>query len=211
MNEIKELFILMSGRGDNKSVFTELLISENGSQKYNLLYTRLCVLLTLMYDAESDKLNWLKKEFNQLVDITSTVFAEEDEEFNSLYAQSGFKFDAIPYYFEQKDYKDCFDLASFVINLFHETDFIIDQARIINLMCCSTAMFTALKKNQDTLNLLVLVAEYFYKLDIADGTFMHNVNCYITFECTPEEIEWMKEASPVYFGSFYDEKRSIDD
>lgn len=211
MNDIKNKLQLMSGRTNPKSAFQDLIISPNGPQKYSILHKELCEFFITLYDKEIDKLDWLKKEFNQMVDITSIVFAEEDEEFNSLYAQSGFKFDAIPYYFEEKEYKDCFDLALFIINLFHETDTIQGKARIINFMCCSSAVFTALKKNQDTLNLLVLIAESFYKFDVANGTFMLNVNYYITFECTPEEIEWMKKASPVYFGSFYDEKRSIDD
>lgn len=211
MDEIKELFILMSGRGDYKSAFTDFVNSKNGEQKYKLLHKRLCNLLVPIYDEEEDKLDWLKREFNQFKDATLSIFSNEDEEFNILYAQSDFKFDSIPYYFERKKYKDYFDIASFIINLFHETDPILGKARIINLMCCSTAMFTALKKNQDTLELILLVTEYFYKLDIANGTFMSDVNYYITFECTKEEIEWMKKTSPIYFTSFYDEKRSVDD
>ncbi len=40
---------------------------------------------------------------------------------------------------------------------------------------------------------------------------MHSVNYFSTFECISEEIEWMQKVSPVYFTSFYDEKRSIED
>ena len=186
-------------------------MSPNGVQKNRMLYMKLSSLLSNLYDKEQDKSDWLKREFRQLQNNNLDIFQNEDREFNRLYAESYFKYNSIPYYFERKKCKDYLDIASFIINLFHETDTMLGKARIINFMCCSSAVFTALKKNQDTLNLLVLVTESFYKLDIADGTFMHNVNCYITFECTPEEIEWMKKASPVYFGSFYDEKRSIDD
>ncbi|WP_413512789.1 hypothetical protein [Myroides odoratus] len=211
MDEIKELLEFMISRKDRNGAFSTLIKLPNGVQKYSSLNYRLCDLLATIYDKEEDKLDWLKREFNQFKDTTLNIFFDEDEAFNVLYAQSDFKFDSIPYYFEHKKYKNCFDIASFIVNLFHETDTLIGKARIISLMCCSTAMFTALKKNQDTLDLILLVAESFYKLDIANGTFMSDVNYYITFECTKEEIEWMKKASPIYFTSFYDQKRSIDD
>ena len=211
MEEIKELLMLISRLETDRVFSTKLLMSPNGAKRHRLYYMRLSALLSKIYDLEKDKLTWLKQEFRQLENNTIDIFINEDKEFNRLYAESFFKYNSIPYYFERKKYKDCFDLALFIINLFYETDTIQGKARIINFMCCSSAVFTALKKNQDTLNLLVLVAEYYYKLDVANGTFMLNVNYYITFECTPEEIEWMKKASPVYFGSFYDEKRSIDD
>ncbi|MDR0224745.1 MAG: hypothetical protein LBI32_06765 [Myroides odoratus] len=200
----------MSGRTNPKSAFQELIISPNGPQKYSILHKELCEFFITLYDKEIDKLDWLKIELSQLEHLSIKVFLNEDDEFNELYNKSRFKFDAIPVYFQYKKYNDYFDLSLFIKTMFNRGD---DALRIelVHFMCRSSAVFTALKKNQDTLNLLVLVAESFYKLDIADGTFMHNVNDYITFECTPEEIEWMKKASPVYFGSFYDEKRSIDD
>jgi hypothetical protein len=210
MNDIKNKLQLMSGRTNPKSAFQELIISPNGPQKYSILHKELCEFFITLYDKEIDKLDWLKIELSQLEHLSIKVFLNEDDEFNELYNKSRFKFDAIPVYFQYKKYNDYFDLSLFIKTMFNRGD---DALRIelVHFMCRSSAVFTALKKNQDTLNLLVLVAESFYKLDIADGTFMHNVNDYITFECTPEEIEWMKKASPVYFGSFYDEKRSIDD
>ncbi|WP_413512776.1 hypothetical protein [Myroides odoratus] len=211
MKEIKELLMLITRLEHDTTFAKNLFMSPNGARKNRIFYMKLSSLLSNIYDKEQDKLDWLKREFRQLKDRNSDIFQNEDKEFNVLYAQSGFKFNSIPYYFERKKYKNCFDIASFIVNLFHETDVLIDKARIISLMCCSTAMFTALKKNQDTLDLILLVAEYFYKLDIANGTFMSDVNYYITFECTKEEIEWMKKASPIYFISFYNQKRSIDD
>ena len=210
MNEIKELLRLMSGRVDNKSAFQDLIISPNGPQKYSILHKELCEFFITLYDKEIDKLDWLKRELSQLEHLAIKVFLNEDDEFNELYNKSRFKFDAIPYYFEKKEYKDCFDLSLFIKTMFNRGD---DALRIalVHFMCRSTAVFTALKKNQDTLDLILLVVEYFYKLDMGDGDFIIEVNDYVSSECTPEEIEWMKKASPVYFGSFYDDKRSIDD
>ncbi|WHT40119.1 hypothetical protein QNH98_05710 [Myroides sp. mNGS23_01] len=210
MNDIKNKLLFMSGRTNPKSSFQDLIISPNGPQKYSILHKELCEFFITLYDKEIDKLDWLKRELSQLEHLSIKVFLNEDDEFNELYNKSRFKFDAIPVYFQYKKYNNYFDLSLFIKTMFNRGD---DTLRIalVHFMCRSSAVFTALKKNQDTLDLILLVVEYFYKLDMGDGDFIIEVNDYVSSECTPREIEWMKKASPVYFTSFYNRQCFIED
>ncbi|WP_413512778.1 hypothetical protein [Myroides odoratus] len=210
MNEVKKMLILISGRTEVNSAFQGLIMSPKGPQKYAILHKKLCDFFISIYDKEVNKFEWFKRELSQLENASLKVFLNEDEEFNALYANSHFKFDAIPVYFNYKGYKNYFDLALFIKMMFNRGDSALKVA-LVHFMCCSSTIFTSLKKNQDTLDLILLIVEYFYKLDMADSTFIIEVNDYLTSECTKEEIEWMKKASPIYFTSFYDQKRSIDD
>lgn len=204
MEEIRELLAQRARYSGSKNNCGQLLNSYALVMEYNNLTNKLCSSLSVVYEQENDKIEWLKREFKQIENPRYDVFNKEDRSFNLVYAESNIKYYSIPSYFECKEYKNYFDIALYIKDIFIKGDNLV-KTRVIDLMFSDYHMFLALKRNSQTIELLLILVEFFYKLDIGNRTYIGEVGYYLVSEYDKDEINNMREVSPVYFTKFYDE------
>lgn len=204
MEEIRELLAQRARYSGCKNNYGQLFNSYASVMEYNNLTNKLCSSLSLVYEQENDKIEWLKREFKQIGYPYFEVFNEEDESFNLVYSMSNIKYYSIPFYFECKEYKNYFDIALYIKNIFMNGDNLV-KSRVIDLMFSDYHMFLALKRNSQTIELLLILVEFFYRLDIGNRTYLGEVVYYLASEYDKDEINYMRQLSPIYFTKFYDE------
>ncbi|WP_286415991.1 hypothetical protein [Myroides odoratimimus] len=203
MEEIREMLTQWSRYSGRENDRGQLFNHYESVMGYNNLTNRLCSSLSVVYDQENDKIEWIKREFRQIENPLFNVFSEEDSSFNLVYSESNIKYYSIPFYFKGKEYKNYFDIALYIRDIFINGDNLV-KTKIIDLMFSDSHMFSVLKKNSQTVELLLILVEFFYRLDICNRTYIGEVGYYLVTEYDQDEINNMKQTSPVYFTNFYD-------